>query len=151
MERKSCFFIGHREADEGVLPRLRETVERLISEENVGFFYVGSYGGFDRLAAHAVIEAKRRHPDIMMIMLLPYHPGLRPVDLPEGFDGSYYPEGMENVPRRYAIVRANKLMVDASDWLVCYVWHTASNSRNLLEYVSRREKKGWIQIENLAE
>lgn len=151
MERKSCFFIGHREADEGVLPRLRETVERLISEENVGFFYVGSYGGFDRLAAHAVIEAKRRHPDIMMIMLLPYHPGLRPVDLPEGFDGSYYPEGMENVPRRYAIVRANKLMVDASDWLVCYVWHTASNSRNLLEYASRREKKGWIQIENLAE
>ena len=151
MERKSCFFIGHREADEGVLPRLRETVERLISEENVGFFYVGSYGGFDRLAAHAVIEAKRRHPDIMVIMLLPYHPGLRPVDLPEGFDGSYYPEGMENVPRRYAIVRANKLMVDASDWLVCYVWHTASNSRNLLEYASRREKKGWIQIENLAE
>ena len=42
MERKSCFFIGHREADEGVLPRLRETVERLISEENVGFFYVGA-------------------------------------------------------------------------------------------------------------
>ena len=42
-------------------------------------------------------------------------------------------------------------MVDTSDWLVCYVWHTASNSKNLLEYARRREKKGWIRIENLAE
>ena len=38
MERKSCFFIGHREADERALPRLLETVERLIVEENVGIF-----------------------------------------------------------------------------------------------------------------
>lgn len=151
MERKSCFFIGHREADERILSRLKEIVERLITEQNVRYFYVGSYGGFDCLAAHAVMDAKRQHPDITLMLLLPYHPGFRLVDLPEGFDGSYYPEGMENVPRRYAIVRANKLMVDASDWLICYVWHTASNSRNLLEYARRREKKGWIQIENLAE
>ena len=151
MERKSCFFIGHREADERILSRLQETVERLIVEQKVGYFYVGSYGGFDRLAAHAVMDIKQRYPDITLMLLLPYHPEARPVNLPEGFDGSYYPEGMENVPRRYAIVRANKLMVDASDWLICYVWHTASNSRNLLEYARRREKKGWIQIENLAE
>ena len=97
------------------------------------------------------MDIKQRYPDITLMLLLPYHPEARPVNLPEGFDGSYYPEGMENVPRRYAIVRANKLMVDASDWLICYVWHTASNSRNLLEYARRREKKGWIQIENLAE
>ena len=148
---KTCFFIGHREADEGVYPRLRQSVERLIAEEKVSAFYVGSRGGFDRLAAHAVIDAKRQYPNIVLMLVLPYHPGERPVELPNGFDGTYYPEALENTPRRFAIVQANKIMVDTSDWLICYVWHPASNARNLLEYARRREKRGWIQIENLAE
>ena len=42
-------------------------------------------------------------------------------------------------------------MVDTCDWLVCYVRHGASNSRNLLEYDQRRGKKGLIQIKNIAE
>ena len=41
MEGKSCFFIGHREADERLLPRLELVVDRLIQEENVRYFYVG--------------------------------------------------------------------------------------------------------------
>lgn len=151
MEYKSCFFIGHREADEGVYPRLQQSVERLITEEKVSAFYVGNHGGFDRLAARAVIDAKRQHPNIILMLVLPYHPGERQVDIPEGFDGTYYPEELEDTPRKFAIVKANKIMVDTSDWLICYVWHPASNARNLLEYARRREKRGWIQIENLAE
>jgi len=30
---KSCFFIGHREADERLLPRLELEIERLIQEK----------------------------------------------------------------------------------------------------------------------
>ena len=41
MEGKSCFFIGHRVADERLLPRLELVVDRLIREENVRYFYVG--------------------------------------------------------------------------------------------------------------
>ncbi len=148
---KTCFFIGHRETDERVYPRLRQSVERLITEENVSAFYVGNHGGFDRLAAHAVIDAKRQYPNITLMLVLPYHPGERPVETPNGFDGTYYPEALENTPRRFAIVRANKMMVDTTDWLICYAWYPASNARNLLEYARRREKRGWIQIENLAE
>lgn len=148
---KTCFFIGHREADERVYPRLRQSVERLITEEKVSAFYVGSYGGFDRLAAHAVIDAKRQYPNITLMLVLSYHPGERPVELPNGFDGTYYPEALENTPRKFAIVRANKILVDTADWLICYAWHPASNARNLLEYARRREKRGWIKIENLAE
>jgi len=42
-------------------------------------------------------------------------------------------------------------MVDSCDWLICYVSHGASNSRNLLEYAQCQEKKGLIQITNIAE
>ncbi len=147
----SCFFIGHREADEQLLPRLESEIEQLITEENVRYFYVGGYGGFDGVAASAVKKAKRQHPDITLMLVLPYHPAERPIEKPPGYDGTYYPEGLEKTPRPYAIVRANKLMVDSCDWLLCYVRHGASNSRNLLEYAQRREKKGLIKIKNIAE
>ena len=148
---KSCFFIGHRESDERLLPRLEWEINRLIVEESVRYFYVGGYGGFDRIAAIAVKHAKQKYPDITLMLVLPYHPADRPIDTPNGFDGTYYPDGLESTPRRYAIVRTNKIMVDTCDWLVCYVCHGASNSRNLLEYAERRVNKGLIKIENICE
>ena len=148
---KSCFFIGHREADERLLPRLELVIERLIRDENVRYFYVGGYGGFDRIATTAVKRAKQKYPDITLMLVLPYHPAERAVSTLNGFDGTYHPEGLENMPRRYAIVRTNQIMVDTCDWLVCYVRHGASNSRNLLEYAQRREAKGLIQIINIGE
>ena len=147
----SCFFIGHREADERLLPRLIWELERLIVGEKVRYFYVGGYGGFDWVAATAVKRAKQKYPNITLMQVLPYHPAERPIEKPPGYDGTYYPEGLEKTPRPFAIVKANQLMVDSCDWLVCYVRHGASNSRNLLEYARRREKKGLIQIINIAE
>lgn len=148
---KSCFFIGHREADERLLPVLTETIQQLISKEDVRYFYVGGYGGFDRIAGLAVKEVKKQNVGITLHLVLPYHPAERAVEAPDGYDGTYYPEGLENVPRQYAIVRANKILVDTSDWLVAYVRHGASNSRNILEYAQRREKKGLIHVLNLAD
>ena len=148
---KSCFFIGHREADEQLVPRLELVIDRLISEENVRYFYVGGYGEFDRIAATAVKREKQKYPDITLMLVLPYHPAERAVPTPDGFDGTYHPEGLENTPKRYAIVRTNQIMVDNSDWLVCYVHRGASNSRNLLEYAKRRKEKGSIRIVNIGE
>ena len=103
MNRKSCFFIGHREADERLLPELIDAIERLITEEQLFCFYVGGYGGFDRIAAAAVKQAKLHYPEISLMLVLPYHPAERPVEAPYGFDGTYYPERLEKVPRRFAM------------------------------------------------
>ncbi len=143
--------MGHREADERLLPRLELVIERLIVEEDVRYFYVGGYGGFDRIAAAAVKRAKQKYTDTTLMLVLPYHPADRAVPTPIGFDGTYYPEGLETTPRSYAIVKANQIMVNNCDWLVCYVRHCASNSRNLLEYAEWRQKKGLIQIVNIGE
>ena len=150
MEEKSCFFIGHREADERLLPRLELVIDRLIREEVVRYFYVGGYGGFDRVAAAAVRRMKQKYPDITLMLVLPYHPAERPTEAPDGFDGTYHPVGLESTPKRYAIVRANRIMVDTCDWLVCYVRHGASNSRKLLDYAEHLNNMGLIQIVNVA-
>ena len=148
---KSCFFIGHREADERLLPVLQSVIQQLIEEEGVTEFYVGGYGGFDRIAGAAVKQLKAEYPHISLRMMIPYHPAERPVEAPNGYYGTYYPNGLEGVPKRFRIAKANRLMIDTSDWLIAYVCHGASNSRKFLEYAERRKKKGLLQVQNIAE
>ena len=112
---------------------------------------MGEYGGFDRLAAAVTRRMIQKYLDITLMLVLPYHPAERPTEAPDGFDGTYHPEGLEDTPKWYAIVRANRIMVDACDWLVCYVRHGAGNSRKLLEYAQKLEARRLIQIENIGE
>lgn len=149
MIAKSCFFIGHREASEEIYADLRATIEQHIVEYGVTEFIVGHYGGFDRMAARAVIEAKKTHSEVTLTLLLPYHPAEWPMAIPEGFDGTYYLPEMEHIPRRVSIVRANQYIVDHADYLIAYAWHPASNAHDLVEYAHRREKKGRITVTGL--
>ena len=142
----TCFFIGHREAPGSLLTILNDEVERHIAEHGVTEFVVGRYGRFDALAAKCVKAAKKRHPEVTLTLLLPYHPYDRPVSKTAGYDGTFYPPGMEAVPKRAAIVRANRYMVDHSDFLIAYAWHPASNARDLVEYAQKRERRGHICI-----
>ena len=143
----SCFFIGHREASSEILPALMEAVEQHITGYGVTEFIVGNYGAFDRMAAKVVIAAKERYPQITLTMLIPYHPAERPIELPQGFDGSFYPPGMEKVPRRVAIVRADRYMIDHVDHLIAYAWHPASNARELVRYAMGRK----VSVTNIAD
>lgn len=147
---KTCFFIGHHDVGDNVFPLLVKAVERHITEYGVTSFYVGYYGKFDSMAARAVKEAKLHHPEITLTQLLPYHPCDRPRPVQEGFDGTYYPPGMETVPKRFAIVRANKYMVNNSTHLIAYAWHCFGSAGGLVKYARRREEKGLIRVENLA-
>jgi len=147
---KSCFFIGHRETPGKVYPGLVGVVERHIEELGVTDFIVGHYGAFDRLAAKAVLEAKARHPEITLFLLLPYHPTERPIIARKGFDGTYYPTGMENVPRRFAIIRANRYMIDSSDYLIAYVRNTIGSAAKILSYAEKQARNRSLGITNLA-
>lgn len=147
----ACFFIGHREAEKEILPYIIVTAERLIQEEHVAVFYVGGYGGFDRLAGEAIIRLKNKYSSIRLFLVIPYHPVERPIKIPPGYDGTFYPDGMESVSRKYAIAKANRKMVESCDWLIAYVTHGVSNAHNLLEYALRRQKKSLLRVVNLGD
>ncbi|MBQ2691812.1 MAG: hypothetical protein IJF53_06615 [Clostridia bacterium] len=138
MYSKTCFFTGHRDTPESIFPALQAEVENHITAYGVNRFVVGHYGAFDRLAAKAVICAKQQYPHITLTMLLPYHPAEQTIDLPKGFDDTLYPEGLENVPRRFAISKANRYMASHSDYIIAYVWHPASNASAILKYAKTR-------------
>lgn len=134
---RSCFFIGHRHAEERIYEKLLTAVETHISTYGVTDFLVGHYGDFDRMAARAVAEARRTHPGISLTMLLPYYPEDRAISVPPIFDGTFYPPDMELCPKRYAIVRANQYAIERSDYLIAYVTGVGK-SRDFLNYAERK-------------
>lgn len=136
---QTCFFIGHRDAPETIYTPLLEAIERHIVEYGVRSFVVGHYGRFDALAARAVLNAKGQYDGVTLFLLLPYHPSERPVKLPDGFDGTIYPAGMERVPRRAAIVRANRCMAEICGFLIAYAWQPGSNACRLVDYARGRQ------------
>ena len=125
-------MIGHRDVPEELRERLAKAIDEAIVRDGVTEFMVGQYGAFDRMAAGCLVEAKKAHPGLRLVLLLPYHPAERPVVLPAGFDGSFYPPGMERVPRRLAIVRANEYMARHCDVLICYALLENSNPGKII-------------------
>ncbi len=137
MVQNICFFIGHRDAPDSIYPDLLRAVEEHITKHGVTEYVVGHYGRFDSMAAEAVMEGKKRHPQVKLTMLLPYHPAKRKIILPQGFDGSWYPPGMETVPPRVAVIRANRCAVDRARYLITYVRHPG-NAKALVEYAKNK-------------
>ena len=144
----ACFFIGHRDAPEELRPLLAEAVERHILQFGVTEFIVGHYGRFDAMAASAVRAAKRRYPETCLVLLIPYYP--YPNDA-KGCDATFYPPGMEGVPKPFAIVRANEYMIRSADYLICYDRGQIGKTRDFVKLARQRERKGRMHIENLAE
>lgn len=115
---------------------LHEVIEGLIVR-GARKFYLGGYGTFDQMAAAAVWEQKRTHPEITSVLVLPYLD--RKVSATE-YDYTTYPP-LENVPRRFAISRRNRWMVDNSDILVAFVTHDWGGAATTLKYAERKKKE----------
>ncbi len=132
---KTCFLIGHRDAPFMIREELEKTISAAITERGITEFVVGQYGAFDKMAEACLAETKKDHPELRLVLLLPYHPSERAVVLPAGFDASFYPPGMEAVPRRLAIVRANEYMAKRCDLLIAYAVLQNSNPGRIMRKV----------------
>ncbi len=131
-------FCGHREVYERAEVREwpRGCVDALISD-GANLFYLGGYGEFDRMAASVVREAKLRCPHIRAVLVLSYPDRVPDCD---GYDYTLYPP-LENVPRRYAILRRNEWMVRESDVVAAYVRVGFGGAAAMLEYAARHRKR----------
>lgn len=137
--------MGNRYAPESIKEQLTEVIEQHITDYGVTTFIVGKYGSFDQHAKGVLREAKLHHPEIELLLLAPYAL-IQPVDTPEGFDGTLFPEGLETVPKPLLIVQANKFMVERSEYLIAYCRNPAGNTQKIVDYAKRREKKGLIKV-----
>ncbi|MBQ9991952.1 MAG: hypothetical protein IJP33_00830 [Firmicutes bacterium] len=101
------------------------------------------------MAAKAIAVLKSDYPHIRLYMLLPYHTSVQTVFVPEFFDGAFYPFETAPIPK-YAIIKANKFMIDYCDYLIAYVQYIGK-ARDFLEYARRRELRQELHIVNLGD
>ena len=131
-------FCGHRELyDEKEVKVWLERVTENLIVNGAEKFYLGGYGAFDRLAASVLAEQKKRYPQIELVLILPYLNRRKDIS---PCDSSLYPP-LESVPKKLAIVRRNRWMVDQADVVVSYVLHSWGGTATTLEYAKQKKKR----------
>ena len=144
----ACTFFGHHDCPSTIKPKLREVLIDLIENQSVDMFYVGKNGAFDRLVRSVLRELVQEYPQINYAVVLERMPGKQNEDYPEDFSDTMLPEGIENVPPRFAIVWRNKWMLSQSDYVVTYITHSWGGAAQFAE-MAERQKKTVINLASL--
>lgn len=135
-----CTFFGHRDCPASVAPRLQAVLIDLIESHAVDTFYVGNQGAFDALVRSALQKLSQEYPHIRYTIVLAYLPQKKTDFLLQNFSDTMLPEGIETVPKRFAISWRNKWMVKHTDFVVTYVTHSWGGAAQFAEMAKRRGK-----------
>lgn len=130
-------FLGHREIEksEDLAKRVRETVKKLIIDENVTQFLFGSKSDFNGLCYKVVSEVQKKYPYIKRIYV---RAEFEEIDedykdyLLQRYEDTYYPKSVINAGRA-VYVKRNYEMINKSNF--CVVYYNA-------EYNPVRRKSG---------
>jgi len=146
----TCIFCGHSRLygqTDIIKGKCLTIAEALIVSGSVDCFLIGNYGDFDGIAASVCLSLKKKYPQISVNLVLPYYrPHLDEYDKERyaRFDSVITP-GLEEVPHRYRIIKANEYMVDQADAVIAYVKYDGGAAKTLT-YAKRHKK----QIINLT-
>ncbi len=133
-------FFGHRDCPEAIRPQLQQILEDLITE-GADSFYVGNQGRFDAVVISLLSKLKTAYPQIEYAVVLAYLPGTVKSETIDPKHPTIFPEGLETVPRRFAISHRNRWMIDASDCVVAYVAHNWGGAAQFAELAEKRGKR----------
>ena len=144
-KENTCCFFGHREVTHNIRPKLTAIIEKLIAEEDVTEFYVGHQGQFDNMVYSVLKELKEKYSQIRYTVVLAYMPD---VHIKEVYgEDTLFPDGLESVPKRFAISNRNDWMIQQSGFAVCYVYKVTGGAAKFRE---KAEKKGIRIIDVLS-
>lgn len=129
--------MGHRVVTDDIGERLKQEIEGLILQKNVLNFYVGHQGAFDGMVLSTLKSMKDNHPQIEYSVVLAYLPNS--VDSLLDEKNTLYPEGIESVPKRFAISWRNDWLINHSDYVICYTTHITGGAA---KYVAKAKNKG---------
>ena len=130
-------FFGHKDTPKKIEPTLRSTLIDLIENKNVNVFYVGNNGNFDTMVHRQLEDLSQTYP-ITYSVVLAYLPTEK--NKYDDLTHTIYPEGLETVPKRFAISWRNKWMIQQSDFVVTYVTHTYGGAAQFKEMAVRQGK-----------
>ena len=135
----TCTFFGHSIVADEIDTVLRNTLIDLIEKHDVNMFYVGNQGEFDRIVKRVLSALSEKYP-IGYSIVLAYMPTEKKDDEFEDYSHTLYPDGIEAVPKRFAISYRNKWMIRRADYVVTYIIHTWGGAAQFAETAKRQGK-----------
>lgn len=132
-------FFSHGNAPSDLEPRLEQEVIHLIEENENITFLVGTHGRFDAMARSVLKRTSPQYLNINYHIVLAYLPVKEEDNRFEGLP-TMLPEGIENVPKKYAISYRNNYMVKECDTVICYITHDWGGAAQFVEKARRKGK-----------
>ena len=110
-------------------------------------FYLGGYGDFDRLCLSVLRELKKEFSNIELLFITPYlDKNYSKLEFAKDYyDAIIFPP-IENVPRKFAILKRNEWMVNSADLVIAYVTCSWGGAAKTLAYAKRKN----VPIYNLS-
>ncbi len=137
-----CTFFGHRDAPQNIKAKLENQI-RLLINNGVKQFLVGNNGFFDFLVQAVLEDISKVHSNINYSIVLSR------INEQAAFGNqnlTLFPEGLENVPPRFAICKRNNWLIANSDIAIVY---TINKHSNAYKWTKKALSKGMTVI-NLA-
>ena len=135
-------FFGHKDTPKNIEPTLRTTLVDLIENHDATEFYVGNNGNFDTMVRRQLENLSQTYP-ITYNIVLAYIPTKKSEY--DSFTNTLLPEGIETIPKRFAISYRNKWMVEQSDVVVTYVTHSFGGAAQF-KAIAERQGKTVIEL-----
>ena len=132
-----CTFFGHKDTPKEIEPTLRSTLIDLIENKNVAMFYIGNNGNFDTMVRRQLEDLSHTYPITYNVVLAYIPTEKNKYDI---LTNTIYPEGLETVPKRFAISWRNKWMIQQSDIVVTYVTHALGGASQFKDIAKRKGK-----------
>lgn len=146
-------FFGHRIVSDSIFVSeyLEQIIIQLLREKEYVEFLVGRNGDFDQLVSSAICKIKKnfRNDNSSHVLVLAY--STSEFQKNEQSFYSYYDEIEICEPAakshyKAAIKIRNRIMVDRSDLVVCYIEHESGGAYQAVSYAKRQGK----QVLNVA-
>lgn len=132
-------FFGHRDCPDKIYNNIKETIIELIRNKNADYFYIGDNGYYDFLVRKALHEIKSTYTELEFCVVLAYMPTKSTKSDYDKFN-TIYPDGLENVPYKFAIYRRNEWMLKRSEMVVTYVHHNSGGAFKFKEKALKLNK-----------
>lgn len=139
----ACTFIGHTDFAKTDSSSIYKAIKTLIEKEDVTTFYVGTHGNFDRMVYRCLCQLENRY-NIKTIVVLSH---LNRTNQYYDMSKTIFPDVLTKTPPRFAITKRNQYMISQSQYMICGVNNTLSNS---YRFAKEAQKRG-LKVINIGE
>jgi len=140
-------FAGHSRIsmNDSIKEMVKDQIRNNINDTEAVTCYLGGYGDFDEICAHACRELKQEYRGVEVVYVTPYmslseQAKIKEIQSYGLYDTAIYPP-IENTPPKFAILKRNEWMMANADLIIAYIKYNRGGAYQSIQFAKRKKKK----------